>query len=98
MYINPKLYKRNSGMADMSHQQLHDFASTPTAGLPARKMYGEEGGNWIGKMTSSPSFHKGALTAQANSAGETPMAFARKHYGDTGVTGRRSRAAVNMQK
>lgn len=30
---NPsKLYKRNSGMAKMSHAQLHDFASTK--GLP----------------------------------------------------------------
>ncbi len=29
-----KLYKRNQGLADMSHDQLHDFASTPRKGLP----------------------------------------------------------------
>jgi hypothetical protein len=29
-----KLYARNRGAASMSHQQLHDFASTPTRGLP----------------------------------------------------------------
>jgi len=29
-----KLYERNKGMADMSHKQLHEFASTPNKGLP----------------------------------------------------------------
>lgn len=28
------LLSRNKGMAKMSHEQLHDFASTPTKGLP----------------------------------------------------------------
>jgi hypothetical protein len=32
---NPKkLYKRNKSLLKMTGQQLHDFASTPTAGLP----------------------------------------------------------------
>ena len=31
-----KLYSRNRGMAKMSHQQLHDFASTPRKGLPEK--------------------------------------------------------------
>ena len=32
---NPnKLYKRNRGMKKMSHQQLHDYASTKRKGLP----------------------------------------------------------------
>jgi len=32
---NPsKLYKRNRGVLKMSHQQLHDFASTSTKNLP----------------------------------------------------------------
>jgi len=35
---NPsKLNANNKGMLNMSHQQLHDFASTPTKGLPKRK-------------------------------------------------------------
>jgi hypothetical protein len=29
-----KLYSRNKGMLNMSHGQLHDFASTPDKGLP----------------------------------------------------------------
>ena len=32
-----KLYKRNRGLLKMSHQQLHDFASTPRKGLPYKK-------------------------------------------------------------
>ena len=31
-----KLYKRNRGLLKMSHQQLHDFAST-SGNLPERK-------------------------------------------------------------
>lgn len=29
------LYARNSGLAKMTHRQLHDFASTPETHLPA---------------------------------------------------------------
>lgn len=29
-----KLYAKNKGLAKMTHQQLHDFASTPEKGLP----------------------------------------------------------------
>ena len=32
-----KLYKRNRGLLKMSHQDLHDFASTPRKGLPVKK-------------------------------------------------------------
>lgn len=32
-----KLYKRNRGVTKMTLRQLHDFASTPRKGLPARK-------------------------------------------------------------
>ena len=32
-----KLYKRNRGLLGMSHEQLHDFAATPTKGLPEKK-------------------------------------------------------------
>ena len=32
-----KLYARNRAMLGMSHQQLHDFASTPRKGLPLKK-------------------------------------------------------------
>lgn len=32
---NPdELYDRNKGAAEMTHSQLHDFASTPTRSLP----------------------------------------------------------------
>ena len=34
---NPsKLYKQNRGLLNMSHQQLHDFASTNRSDLPKR--------------------------------------------------------------
>ena len=29
-----KLYARNKGLAQMTHSQLHDYASTPRKGLP----------------------------------------------------------------
>jgi len=32
-----KLYKKNRGLLRMSHEQLHDFASTSTSRLPVRK-------------------------------------------------------------
>ncbi len=32
-----KLYKRNRALLRMTHQQLHDFAATPTKGLPEKK-------------------------------------------------------------
>jgi hypothetical protein len=35
-----KLYARNKGLKKMSHEQLHDFASTPRKGLPKSKGYG----------------------------------------------------------
>jgi hypothetical protein len=38
-----KLYKRNRGLLSMSHEQLHDFSSTPRKGLPekkGKKLYG----------------------------------------------------------
>lgn len=31
------LYKRNKGLLGMSHQKLHDFAATPSKGLPEHK-------------------------------------------------------------
>jgi hypothetical protein len=32
-----KLYKKNRGLLKMSREQLHDYASTSTKGLPERK-------------------------------------------------------------
>ena len=32
-----KLKAKNRGLLSMSHEQLHDFASTPEAGLPRKK-------------------------------------------------------------
>lgn len=31
-----KLYPRNRSLLGMSHQQLHDYASTPEKGLPTK--------------------------------------------------------------
>jgi hypothetical protein len=33
-----KLYKRNKGLLNMNHQQLHDFAATKRKDLPKYKM------------------------------------------------------------
>ncbi len=33
-----ELYARNKGLKEMSHKQLHDFASTPEKGLPSYKL------------------------------------------------------------
>ena len=30
-----ELNEKNKGLADMTHKQLHDFASTPRKGLPS---------------------------------------------------------------
>ncbi len=35
-----ELNKRNRGLLGMSHEQLHDFASTPEKGLPEKKPEG----------------------------------------------------------
>jgi hypothetical protein len=32
-----KLQKKNRGVLDMTHKQLHEFAATPRKGLPKRK-------------------------------------------------------------
>jgi hypothetical protein len=32
-----KLYKRNRSLLKMTHEQLHDFAATPTKNLPQKK-------------------------------------------------------------
>ncbi len=37
-----KLYKRNKSMLSMTRDQLHDFASTKTKGLPAHKGQGKK--------------------------------------------------------
>lgn len=42
--------------------------------------------------------HPGALTASAKRAGMSPMAFAEKHKGDSGTTGKRSRLALTLRK
>lgn len=35
-----KLKPENKGLAEMTHKQLHDFASTPEKGLPAHAHHG----------------------------------------------------------
>lgn len=41
--------------------------------------------------------HPGALTKQADKAGESPMTFAAKHQHDAGKTGQRSRLAMVLK-
>lgn len=71
----------------------HGFAKTTDG--PAERM---DKGGWISRMTNSPKFRSGALTAKANKVGEKPMTFAREHASSPGRTGRQARAAINMQK
>ena len=52
------------------------------------------GGNFIQGAIK----HPGALTAQAQHAGESPMEFARKHAHDPGTTGKRARLALTLRK
>jgi hypothetical protein len=49
-------------------------------------------GNWIKSAIKKP----GALTAQAKRAGQSPMAFAKAHASDKGLTGRRARLAETL--
>ena len=49
--------------------------------------------NWIAGAIK----HPGALTKKANKAGMSPMAFADKHAGDSGQTGRQARFAKELQ-
>jgi len=49
---------------------------------------------WIAGAIKRP----GALSAKARKAGMSPMAFARAHSADKGLTGQQARAAINMQK
>ena len=51
-------------------------------------------GKWIQGAIKRP----GALTAKAKAAGMSPMAFARKHEHDSGLTGQQARGAINMRK
>jgi hypothetical protein len=49
--------------------------------------------NWIQGAIKKP----GALTAQANKAGQSPMEFAAAHKGDSGKTGQRARLALTLR-
>lgn len=42
--------------------------------------------------------HPGALTKKAKKAGESPMAYAAKHKGDKGTTGKQARLAITLRK
>lgn len=49
------------------------------------------------KWISAAIKHPGALTRKAKAAGESPMAFAQKHKGDSGTTGRQARLAITLR-
>lgn len=48
---------------------------------------------WISKAIK----HPGALTRKAEAAGMSPMAFAEKHKGDSGTTGKQARLAITLR-
>lgn len=48
--------------------------------------------NWIAGAVE----HPGALTKKAKKAGMSPMAFANKHAGDSGTTGKQARLAKTL--
>ena len=75
---------------------FHKFAKTTDA--PMQEDGKPPVHRWIQGVVNSSHFKKGALTAQAHSAGETPMQFAHQHAHDTGKTGARSRFALNVNK
>ena len=52
------------------------------------------GGNWIAGAIK----HPGAPTKSAKIADMTPKAFAEKHKGDSGKTGKRARLALTLGK
>ncbi len=89
-----------SGISPSGHTMdgiTHNFAKT--TGAPSHMEDGSTGvKHWIQGVVNSQGFHKGALTKQAHSAGETPMQLARQHQHDSGKTGARARFAVNVNK
>jgi len=55
---------------------------------------GKQGRNWIQSAIKRP----GALTKKARAAGQSVMAFARRHRQEGGTTGRQSRLAITLSK
>lgn len=51
----------------------------------------------VKKWISGAIKHKGALTKKAKAAGMSPMAYAEKHKGDKGTTGRQARLAITLR-
>ncbi len=49
------------------------------------------------KWISGAIKHPGALTRKAEAAGMSPMAYARKHKGDSGTTGKQARLAITLR-
>ena len=45
-----KLFKRNKGVLDMSHQQMHDYAATPEKKLPMKVKKKKTGRKSLGKI------------------------------------------------
>jgi hypothetical protein len=75
---------------------FHHFAKTTG---PLRLEDGEVGAKrWIQSAVAAPGFRKGALTAKAHAAGQTPMAFARANKHAGGRLGREANFALNVNK
>ena len=89
-----QLYGRNKSLLGMSHQQLHDFASTPEKGLPVRAKktrhvdLGQSGGFTIK--------HPGAFRRAAQKRGKSTREFAQEEKSAPGKLGRQARSAMGL--
>lgn len=87
-----ELYGRNRGLLEMSHEQLHDFASTSEHGLPMQKTRDVD----LGKKGGFTIKHPGALRRAAQREGVSTSEFEHEHEHDSGVSGRRARSALGL--
>lgn len=65
---------------------------------PQGQIGGMKNGGRADKFIQKAMKHPGALTKKANTAGETPMQFAKAHEHDSGKTGRQARFAEMLNK
>lgn len=65
-----KLYARNKGMLDMTHKQLHEFASTSEKGLPQHVKKMHEGG--VVPENGIYELQKGELVVSTSPVAEGP--------------------------
>ena len=88
-----KLHAENRGLASLSHQTLHDFAATPTKGLPSRKYYAD------GQLSDAFDSNKGGLHRATGTPENQPIPVgkvkAAAHSKDSHLH-HMAQAAINM--